>query len=1290
MSAKQQVLESILDRRSQAPERVTIVGIDGPTASGKTYFAKWLQQALHDQKIRCEIYQLDWLLTSRPFREEDVKRLNTSKENFPFEGELHMRLELAREFLQTVQQFQERPAAETAATKVVQLENLYNREGGGTTDGTAEIALAAGSVVILEGHYTLRNDLSELIDLQVCMLANKDVLVQRKVDRVKGYRSPDAAVNYFDCVDGPSFEHHFSRFRDNGAFMIDNSDYEKPSVLDRTQTTAWHQRFRQECGITLGADSTPTQWDEPGLIRQVFSESKTIPQEFYDFQLEVVRLAHELDGAIAKMSRTAVDEQSQDFRSYLDKGLARINEQFGEAGSVQLVYADHLHNIYYRKMPICTAVQARWKNNPNLDATVFFTFSFASLKVAYFWAGGCRHFLNQRMLGQIDSEDQRSFVEQLAEGARTQDKIKVTLPTDYTFPSFLAKFQDRIEKVYTGKELQNVSPVSLLLDQTLRNGVWIQRLTYHWQIDHFAHLLNQSGIHSLHVGNYLIAVHSQDSELLQEFQQFVAQWRPKVSFAERMQQGWQQCDELVAAETQRVKQTFAEQAKNLKLMDGQVFGNCVSHGKTAQAVQDELSQLLNSPERLVRKKTVHFIEEHFPALQLRTQNLWENIPEGSKQTITLKELMSLSPTILAEVHLWSALRGDCKSVLGANVYDIRPESIDCYAFLKAACELSAPIVLQSSMNAVGQKEEHEGGVAWGYLHPSNGCVDFAQAALQAARNLLLTTGTRPGLFGVGMDHITSGHDKPSGRAKRLLNQAIREGRITHLVLDASDLFNMETPDKALMRKTFREMAQWVVSLFENVNESYLKDFEVCISELNYIGGSKTMILPDEDDVEVFVEEYQNALIEAGFGAHLSRPHLFIPNLGTVHHGADDEQPWVEKSGDLKDRIKSAGFVSAVLHGTSNSHWETLSKASVGCHKINVAGDFLVTLVHGLPEELTRAVLRSEIEPKKQIASIRDRMNSLTPVQSERLSHTLTSKCVEILQSVNTTRLTPLDTAYFHYPDFVLEDRVVQEILAAIRGQVEEIRVTDNREPLDKRTKKTFAASMIEVPINEFQSGDLLENIHQAGVRFFHIDVGDGELIPRKFSGLEKIEFLKQHFPDVATHVHFMAHSPHIPGSTGRSLIDEYAEAGADAMAVHRRAFHNENELRAALLNIQSKGVRPGILVETHESIDDELKQIIAELKLDWIIVMGVPIGFGGQLFQNSSLLTIASLYEFGRTLGRDFLIEVDGGLNTDNISLCEKAGAQLFAGWSIVKDTEPKKVREKIQHVQSLIEGAPL
>src|SRR4051794_32883470 len=98
MDNRSQILNWVL-AASGNPTGVRVIAIDGPTASGKTILCDWLSSQLAASGIPCWTYRVDWSLCARTERSEDLAGLRGQECDFPFEGELHMRLDRVREFL---------------------------------------------------------------------------------------------------------------------------------------------------------------------------------------------------------------------------------------------------------------------------------------------------------------------------------------------------------------------------------------------------------------------------------------------------------------------------------------------------------------------------------------------------------------------------------------------------------------------------------------------------------------------------------------------------------------------------------------------------------------------------------------------------------------------------------------------------------------------------------------------------------------------------------------------------------------------------------------------------------------------------------------------------------------------------------------------------------------------------------------------------------------------------------------------------------------------------------------
>ena len=127
--------------------RVSVIGIDGPTAAGKTRLAEAMRAFLVAEERECWIYQMDWTLVARPERVRDLEFFQATDESFIYEGELHMRLENVESFLRKVTAFNQCVDVDTDTMQEdVDLQNLYSRDDDGQEVGIASCRLRPASV----------------------------------------------------------------------------------------------------------------------------------------------------------------------------------------------------------------------------------------------------------------------------------------------------------------------------------------------------------------------------------------------------------------------------------------------------------------------------------------------------------------------------------------------------------------------------------------------------------------------------------------------------------------------------------------------------------------------------------------------------------------------------------------------------------------------------------------------------------------------------------------------------------------------------------------------------------------------------------------------------------------------------------------------------------------------------------------------------------------------------------------------------------------------------------------
>lgn len=177
-------------------------------------------------------------------------------------------------------------------------------------------------------------------------------------------------------------------------------------------------------------------------------------------------------------------------------------------------------------------------------------------------------------------------------------------------------------------------------------------------------------------------------------------------------------------------------------------------------------------------------------------------------------------------------------------------------------------------------------------------------------------------------------------------------------------------------------------------------------------------------------------------------------------------------------------------------------------------------------------------------------------------------------------------------------------------------------------------------------GDEVRRLTEGGADWLHFDVMDGRFVPNLSIGIPVLESLRR-CTSLPIDVHLMIVEPD-------SLLPAFAKAGADILTVQAEAC---THLHRTLQNIRSLGCRAGVALNPHTPID--VLEYVIEC-LDFVLVMTVNPGFGGQSYIDACTAKIAMLRQKYPTLP----IEVDGGIKADTIERAAKAGANIFVSGS--------------------------
>ncbi|MEJ5201223.1 MAG: ribulose-phosphate 3-epimerase [Anaerolineales bacterium] len=198
----------------------------------------------------------------------------------------------------------------------------------------------------------------------------------------------------------------------------------------------------------------------------------------------------------------------------------------------------------------------------------------------------------------------------------------------------------------------------------------------------------------------------------------------------------------------------------------------------------------------------------------------------------------------------------------------------------------------------------------------------------------------------------------------------------------------------------------------------------------------------------------------------------------------------------------------------------------------------------------------------------------------------------------------------------------------------------------------------------------IQSAENAGSDWIHIDVMDGHFVPNITMGPIIVEACRR-LTTLPLDVHLMIEQP-------ERHIESFANAGADLISIHVEGNPN---IHRTLQQIRALGCKPGVVLNPGTpaiSITPLIRQI------DYVLVMTVNPGFAAQKYITEVTPKIVEIKEFLDHYHSHALIEVDGGINAETISLVVNAGARVIvAGSSIF--SHPKGIAEGIKALRQAI-----
>ncbi len=201
-------------------------------------------------------------------------------------------------------------------------------------------------------------------------------------------------------------------------------------------------------------------------------------------------------------------------------------------------------------------------------------------------------------------------------------------------------------------------------------------------------------------------------------------------------------------------------------------------------------------------------------------------------------------------------------------------------------------------------------------------------------------------------------------------------------------------------------------------------------------------------------------------------------------------------------------------------------------------------------------------------------------------------------------------------------------------------------------------------------GEEIETIDNAGAEYIHVDVMDGMFVPSISYGMPVIKSIRKSTGKVFD-VHLMISEP-------IRYIADFAASGADMITVHVEAC---SDVVATIEKIREYKLKVGITLNPNTPVS-AIKPYLN--RVDMVLIMSVNPGFGGQKFITSSVDKIKEVKRLRDELNLSYDIEVDGGINIDNLATVLEAGANVIVAGSAIFRGDAAENVKKFKSIMSV------
>lgn len=200
--------------------------------------------------------------------------------------------------------------------------------------------------------------------------------------------------------------------------------------------------------------------------------------------------------------------------------------------------------------------------------------------------------------------------------------------------------------------------------------------------------------------------------------------------------------------------------------------------------------------------------------------------------------------------------------------------------------------------------------------------------------------------------------------------------------------------------------------------------------------------------------------------------------------------------------------------------------------------------------------------------------------------------------------------------------------------------------------------------------ETLKLFERIGAPMVHVDVMDGHLVPDITVGQPVVKSLGKS-TELPLDVHLLVERP-------ERYLREFTQAGADRVAIHAESTPN---LHQALVEIRRAGAKVGLALNPSTAVESLLDALET---IDYLLILSADLGFAGSSFLPHTLDKVRTACSLRRERGRDFAIQVEGGIGFDQIEPLVHAGADILVAGSDIFQKDPEvRLREAMRQAAS-------